>query len=90
MREFTKNSREAILKLLIQRKIMSEEEADTFTHALLDIHESVTEIYDDFLPQLLNVFERSSADLYDIFAEIREACRHIGYHLHDAKLPPGN
>ena len=29
---------------------MSEEQADHFTHALLDIRESVIEIYDDYLP----------------------------------------
>lgn len=94
MREFTMESREALLKLLSTRKIMSEEQGDSFTLALYDIRESIVEIYDRFLPKLVNALENRSAHgddiIDDMILEIREACRHIDYHLHDAKLPPGS
>jgi len=94
MREFTMESREALLKLLSTRKIMSEEQVDSFTLALYDIRESIVEIYDRFLPKLVNALESRSAHgddiIDDMILEIREACRHIDYHLHDAKLPPGS
>lgn len=52
MRNFTLKDRETLIELLKARGIMSEDEADTFTHALLDIRESAIEIYDEHLPRL--------------------------------------
>ncbi len=68
---------------------MTEGEADVFTLALLDIRESAVEIYDDYLPKLQHQLETDSGDVQDTIWDIREACRHIDYHLKDAKLPPG-
>lgn len=67
---------------------MGEEPADHFTHALLDIRESAIEIYDDYLPKLQHQLETNTGDVQDTIWDIREACRHIDYHLKDAKLPP--
>jgi hypothetical protein len=41
-----------LIELLKARDIMSEDQADHFTHALVDIRESAIEIYDDYLPKL--------------------------------------
>ncbi len=68
---------------------MSEDRADVFTHALLDIRESALEIYDDYLPKLQHQLETNTGDVQDTIWDIRESCRHIEYHLKDAKLPPG-
>ena len=67
---------------------MSVDQADVFTHALLDIRESAVEIYDDYLPKLQQQLETNTGDVHDTICDIREACRHIDYHLKDAKLPP--
>jgi len=67
---------------------MSEDQADVFTHALLDIRESAIEIYDDYLPKLQHQLETNTGDVQDTIWDIREACRHIDYHLKDANLPP--
>jgi len=52
MRDFTLKDREVLIELLKARGIMSEDQADHFTHALVDIRESAIEIYDDYLPKL--------------------------------------
>jgi hypothetical protein len=88
MRDFTLKDREGLIELLKARGIMSEEQADHFTHALLDIRESAIEIYDDYLPKLQHQLTTNTGDVQDTIWDIREACRHIGYHLKDAKLPP--
>ena len=76
-----------MIDLLKARGIMTEDQADTFTHALLDIRESTVEIYDDYLPKLRQQLETGTGDVQDTIWDIREACRHIDYHLKDAKLP---
>jgi len=89
MRDFTINDREDLINLLKVRKVMTEEQADVFTLALLDIRESAVEIYDEYLPRLQQQLETNMGDVEDTIWDIREACRHIDYHLKDAKLPPG-
>ena len=88
MRDFTLKDRDALIKSLIARGIMSEDQADVFTHALLDIRESAIEIYDDYLPKLQHQLETNTGDVQDTIWDIREACRHIDYHLKGAKLTP--
>ena len=89
MRDFTIKDREALINLLTVRNIMTEAQADTFTHALLDIRESAIEIYEEYLPKLQQQLENNTGDIADTVWDIREACRHIDYHLKDAKLLPG-
>jgi hypothetical protein len=89
MRDFTIKDRVALIELLKARRVMTEDQADIFTHALLDIRESAIEIYDEYLPKLQQQLETNAGDIEDTIWEIREACRHIDYHLKDAKLPPG-
>ena len=89
MRDFTIKDRQALIELLKARKVMTEDQADTFTHALLDIRESAIEIYNEYLPKLQQQLETNTGDIEDTIWDIREACRHIDYHLKDAKLPPG-
>ena len=89
MRDFTIKDRAALIELLKARKVMTEDQADVFTLALLDIRESAIEIFDGHLPKLQQQLETDTGDVEDTIWDIREACRHIDYHLKDAKLPPG-
>jgi len=89
MRDFTLKDRAALIELLKARGVMTETQADVFTHALLDIRESAIEIYDQYLPKLQQQLETNTGDIQDTIWDIGEACRHIDYHLKDAKLPPG-
>ena len=89
MRDFTIKDRAALIELLKARKVMTDDQADVFTLALLDIRESAIEIYDEYLPKLQQQLETNTGDVGDAIWDIREACRHIDYHLKDAKLPPG-
>ena len=88
MRDFTLKDREALIELLKAQGVMSEDQVDTFMHALLDIRESAVEIYDDYLPKLRQQLESDTVDVQETIWDIREACRHIDYHLRDAKLLP--
>jgi hypothetical protein len=89
MRDFTIKDRAALIELLKVRKVMTEDQADVFTLALLDIRESAIEIYDEYLPRLHQQLETNTGDIEDTIGDIREACRHVDYHLKDAKLVPG-
>ena len=89
MRDFTINDRQALIELLKARRVMTEDQADIFTHALLDVRESAIEIYDEYVPKLQQQLETNTGDIEDTIGDIREACRHIDYHLKDAKLLPG-
>jgi hypothetical protein len=89
MRDFTIKDRAALIDLLKARRVMTEDQADVFTLALLDIRSSAIEIYDEYLPKLQHELETNTGDIQDTIWDIREACRHIDYHLKDAKLPPG-
>jgi len=89
MRDFTIKDRATLIELLKTRRVMTEDQADVFTLALLDIRESAFEIYDQYLPKLQQQLETNTGDVKDTIWDIREACRHIDYHLKDAKLPPG-
>jgi hypothetical protein len=89
MRDFTIKDRAALIELLKARRVMTEDQADVFTLALLDIRESAIEIYDQYLPKLQQQLETNAGDVEDAIWDTREACRHIDYHLKDAKLSPG-
>ena len=89
MRDFTIKNRAALIDSLKARRVMTEDQADVFTLALLDIRSSAIEIYDESLPKLQHRLETNTGDIQDTIWDIREACRHIDYHLKDAKLPPG-
>jgi hypothetical protein len=65
MRDFTLKDREVLIELLKTRGVMSEDQADVFTHALLDIRESAVEIYDDYLPRLQHQLETDTGDVRD-------------------------
>ena len=88
MRDFIHNDQEALIELLKIRGIMSEDQADRFTRALLGIRESAVEIYDDYLPRLHRQLETETGDVQDTIWDIFEPCSHIGYHLKDATLRP--
>jgi hypothetical protein len=89
MKEFGIPDFKELCDLLIAKRGMPAPEAETFAHALLDVRESAVEIYDEFLPKLMEYLRTDTGDVEDAIWDIREACRHIDYHLKDAKLVPG-
>jgi hypothetical protein len=90
MQDFTIRDFKALCDLLTEKKIMPRAEAEAFAHAMTDIRESAMEIYDEYLPRLMEQLRTGNGDVEDTIWDIREACRHIDYHLKDAKLPPGS
>jgi hypothetical protein len=63
-----------------------EEQAGTLAHALLDVYESVQEVYGSLIPQLLGDHEASRESVRELLWDVREQFRHIDYHIHDAEL----
>ncbi len=89
MKEFGIPDFKELCDLLIARRSMPAPDAEAFAHALMDVRESAVEIYDEFLPKLMEYLRTDTGDVEDAIWDIREACRHIDYHLKDAKLVPG-
>jgi hypothetical protein len=90
MRDFTAQDFNELCELLIQKKVMSSADTEAFALAMTDIRTSAAEIYDEFLPKLMEQLRNDTGDVEDTIWDIREACRHIDYHLKDARLPPGS
>ena len=65
-------------------EIFKKEKLDTFIHSLADIKESIDEIYNNYVPKLLE--DKPLEELEDIIWDIREEFRHIQYHIEDADL----
>lgn len=80
--------KDEILKLrekLIEIYQTDKVKADSIVHALVDIEESLNNIYHKIIPQL---FENSlkTTEIQDLLWDIREDFRHVDYHIHDADL----
>jgi hypothetical protein len=89
MKEFGIEDFKELCDLLIAKRVMPAPDAEAFAHALMDMRESTVEIYDEFLPKLIEYLRTDTGDVEDMIWNIRESCRHIDYHLKDAKLVPG-
>ena len=72
--------------LLVSLGVSSEEQAGTLAHALLDVYESVQEVYGSLVPRLLDDHEASCESVMEFLWDVREQFRHIDYHIHDAEL----
>jgi hypothetical protein len=84
----TEEQIEKLLSLFRDCAGMSQEQAEGGVHALVDIAESMFEIYDVILPCLTSQPSsgKSTLDLKDTLWELREELRHIDYHVHDSGL----
>lgn len=72
---------------LEQSDVLSHSEADALALALADIAESVDTVYSQLVPRLLEALERKERDdILHVLWDLREAFRHVDYHIHDAKL----
>ena len=79
------NYSEILHSLLRRMNIKTNEEIDSFIHAIVDIEESFLKIYSIHIKEILD--NQSNYDLIqDRLWEIREEFRHIDYHINDAKL----
>lgn len=68
------------------RQGFDRERAEAIVHALVDIGESMENIYGALLPGMMAVLDRSNAEFKDKLWNIREEFRHVEYHIKDAKL----
>ena len=70
----------------ILQSLRSKEEAEAIAHAMTDIAESIREVYVTLLPGILAGTATGENDSKSLLWDIREAFRHIDYHIHDANL----
>jgi hypothetical protein len=61
MRDFTIKDRTALRELMQACQGMTEDQADVYPFALLDMRRSAIEIYDEYLPKLQPPLERTRA-----------------------------
>ena len=86
MRDFRISKAEGLLDLLTSKNVHSKEEAEAIVHALVDIAESVEDVYCNLIPKVLSEPEASVNLVKERLWDIREEFRHIDYHVHDGKL----
>jgi hypothetical protein len=60
--------------------------AEAAAHALVDISQSMDQIYDVLIPALLSPSLTAAADIKDRIWDLREELRHVDYHVHDSGL----
>jgi len=75
-----------LLEILKKSSLFSVEEYESIIHALIDIHESIDEVYNKIIPKILNVKNIKRQDLKDFLWNIGEEFRHIDYHIKDSKI----
>ena len=85
-RSLTQQEWPAALRSSLLARGYSPERADSIVHALADITESSSKIYQTLLPALIDSRNASSDDFKDRLWDIREEFRHIQYHIEDGKL----
>lgn len=69
---------------LEKAEIFKKDKLDSFIHSLVDIKNSIDEIYNVYIPILLK--NESKELLEETIWDIREEFRHINYHIEDANL----
>ncbi len=79
-----KNHHELFYTILKSIKIKSEEELDSYVHALIDIDESLVKI-NSLVDEIIKN-EKNTDLIREKLWDIREEFRHIEYHINDAKL----
>lgn len=87
MREFTIHEAMALAQLLNVGGVMPEQEAGALSSALNEIRNSASEIFDEYLPRLIEELEHKSDNAAETPYDVREACSHIHYQVKDCKLP---
>jgi hypothetical protein len=75
-----------LLLLLRENGGMSAEGADAAVHALIDISQSMDQIYEQLVPALLSPNTTTAAGIKDKIWDLREELRHVDYHVHDSGL----
>lgn len=80
----TEEKRQQIIFILINSLKLKEEDADTLSHALMDISESLLKVYNNILPEVF--IEKDRQKLIELLWKLSEEFRHIQYHIDDADL----
>jgi hypothetical protein len=78
---------ESLRELLHTKLSLPTDRAESLTHALVDIYESVVQVYGTTLPTILGQTSTISNEvLQDMVWDLRETFRHIDYHVHDSGI----
>jgi hypothetical protein len=75
-----------LARVLSTRRILSDDRAGTVAHGLLDIAESITRVYSELVPKILDEPDAEEELLKEHLWDIREEFRHVDYHIHDGEL----
>ena len=76
----------ALFALIHARSGRSADEAAAIAHALVDIQEATTKLYDELVPKLLAGADLAPADFDELLADIGDEFRHMAYHITDSRL----
>ena len=71
-------------KILLEKTEINHDDADTLSHALIDVQESLEKIYNTILPKFYE--ENDRVKIIELIWEIKDEFNHINYHIEDANL----
>lgn len=84
--DFRADQGKQLFRLLVERQVLTKEEAEAAVYALLDIAGSVEKVYGELLPKIMSNPDAPIEELKDLIWYIREEFRHIDYHIRDGRI----
>jgi hypothetical protein len=86
LNEFANSKYRELENILKTKANFSDEDLESYLYALIDISESISEIYSEIIPSILENKDIDSEKLDDLLVEIQANFKHIQYHIEDGKL----
>ena|ERR1700674_5327590 len=75
-----------LFNILRESKLLPEELAESTTHALIDISESIETIYMQIIPEIIKCNAKEKEKIDALLFDLKQEFSHILYHIEDAKL----
>lgn len=72
--------------ILKKKTNYSDEDRESYIFALIEISDSISKIYSEIIPNIIEMKNIDEEKLDDLLVDIRTEFRHIKYHIDDGKL----
>lgn len=81
---FKERDADRLAKILLSNNILSSPDIEALVYGLIEIAESMDEIYSKIIPEIISA--NGHDELMDKVWDLREAFRHVQYHIDDGKF----
>jgi hypothetical protein len=83
---FKKEGYKRLLHLFQESGIMIKEDSEAAIHGLIDISESIENIYSVILPKMVNLSSNEKIQIEELMDDLKMEFSHILYHIENGKL----